>query len=113
MARFQSLPDRIDCITTTIPDSVMCQAYGMNIACNLTINCSVTGQFKNRLEITVGCCLWTVPAGIQNMFIEVWGSGGGGGGSGNCCCCSQGPGGGAGGYAAVQVSTVAGCQYTV
>jgi len=114
MARFQTLPDRIDCITTTIPDAAMCQNYGAVNTCYLAVSNTVTNT-KQRLEVTAatGCCAWTVPANISQVFIEVWGAGGGGGGNGNCCCCSQGPGGGGGGYAAIQIATTPGCVYTV
>ena len=115
MARFQSLPDRIDTITTSISDQAMCQNYGMVTTCNLVINTPTAATTKPRVEVTspCACCAWTVPTGITTIFIEVWGAGGGGGGSGNCCCCSQGPGGGGGGYVSQTITTVPGCVYTL
>ena len=114
MARFQTLPDRVDCICVSVPDSQMCQNHGVSLSCNLTVNCcTVIPNTKTRFEKYIGCCLWTVPAGICQIFIEMWGAGGGGAGHGNCCCCSAGTGGSAGAYAAIQITTTPGCQYTV
>lgn len=114
MARFQTLPDRIDCICVSIPDSQLCLNHGAKISCNLTVNCCTTlTNIKQRYEQTVGSSTFTVPAGICQIFIEMWGAGGGGAGPGNCCCCSTGTGGSAGAYAAIQITTTPGCQYTV
>ena len=112
MARFQQLPDRIDCITTTVPDTVMCQSYGASWNCIITIT-GAGGSTKNRVDVFATSCSWTVPSGICNIFIEAWGPGGGGGGNGDCCCCTQGTGGGSGGYVAAQITTVPGCVYTI
>lgn len=108
MARYQDLPNRTDTITVAIDDQSMCYNYGA-----LT-NCLAGGVIgKNHVYVTAptGSCTWTVPDGVTNIFIEIWGAGGGGGGNGNCCCCSSGPGGGAGGYIAATIPTAAGCQY--
>lgn len=110
MARFQTLPDRTDCITTSIPDITMCQNYGMVTSCNL----SITIAGKNQLLVYGNCCCaWTVPTGVCSIVIEAWGAGGGGGGYSECCCCAHGPGGGAGGYIAATIPTTPGCQYTI
>lgn len=114
MARFQTLPDRIDCICVSVPDRQMCQNNGITISCNLTINqAAPPSQTKRSLDVTstVGSCSWTVPTGITSIFIEIWGAGGGGGGNGNCCCCTAGPGGGGGGYVSVTIPTAGGCVY--
>jgi len=93
----------------------MCQNYGVAISCNIVVNCVTPNNAKPRVEVTspCGCCAWTVPANISNIFIEIWGAGGGGGGSGGCDCCTQGVGGAAGGYVAAQISTCPGCVYTL
>ena len=116
MARFQTLPDRIDCICVSVPDRQMCQNNGITISCNLTINqASPVSQTKRTLDITTvcGCCLWTIPAGISTIYVELWGAGGGGGGPGNCCCCNAGPGGGSGSYASATIAVSGGSQLTV
>ena len=33
------------------------------------------------------CCLWTVPTGVRNLYIEVWGAGGNGNGFCSCNRC--------------------------
>lgn len=109
MARYQDLPNRTDTIVVPVDDASMCYNYGSTMQC-------LFGTFnKNQLTVltTCGCCAWTVPTGVTNIFIEMWGAGGGGGGNGNCCCCSAGIGGGAGGYIAATIPTVAGCVYTI
>jgi len=59
------------------------------------------------------CCAWTVPTGVQQIIIEIWG-GGGGGGQGPVCCCYQGSSGGGGGaYSRKTLSVVAGSSYTI
>ena len=58
------------------------------------------------------CCAWTVPNNASWVTFEIWGGGGGGAGS---CCCQSGPGAGAGAYAVqtVNLTTYAGCTYTI
>lgn len=110
MARYQQLPDRIDCITTTIPDAAMCQNNGMAVSCILNISAA---GLRNILTVTSGCCLWTVPSSVNSIVVEAWGGGGGGGSYFECCCCAQGVGGGGGGYMSLTVATAPGCQYTL
>lgn len=54
------------------------------------------------------CCLWTAPAGVTWVSVEMWG--GGGGGAGNCCC-HFGTSGGAGSYSRKIVDVTAGQAY--
>ena len=59
------------------------------------------------------CCLWTVPAGVKRLHIELWGSGGNGAGTCSCNRCHHFRGAGGGMYTSKMISTVEGCQYTV
>jgi hypothetical protein len=59
------------------------------------------------------CCLWTVPAKVNSMFIEAWGAGGGGHGACDCNRCQHYRGAGGGYYASKYITTAPGCQYTV
>jgi hypothetical protein len=57
------------------------------------------------------CCLFTIPAGVTWLGVELWG--GGGGGAGHCCCKSGWPG-GSGSYARkIMTGLTAGAQYTM
>ena len=59
------------------------------------------------------CCNWTVPTGVTQIQVELWGAGGGGGaGSANECCGTH-PGGGGGGYAKYTLSVTPGTAYTI
>ena len=40
------------------------------------------------------CCLWTVPAGVTSITVELWAGGGGGGSNNHNNCCGSNPGGG-------------------
>ena len=59
------------------------------------------------------CCNWTVPTGVQNMWIQAWGSGGNGSGACSCNRCHHFLGAGGGYYNSKMIATTAGCQYTV
>lgn len=59
------------------------------------------------------CCLWTVPAKVNSIFIEAWGAGGGGHGACDCNRCQHYRGAGGGYYASKYITTAPGCQYTV
>lgn len=94
---------------------------------SLTRMCACVGPgnpFKSQCVITVfdgRCasagstnfldCTWTVPTGVQRVFIQMW-AGGGGGGRG-CGPAGRGMGhpGGAGGYSAFTMCVNAGEQY--
>ena len=67
-----------------------------------------TGALNNGGQ----CCAWTVPSNASWVTFEIWGGGGGGAGS---CCCQSGSGAGAGAYAVqtVNLTTYAGCVYTI
>ena len=106
MARYQSLPDRIDTVCTTISDQAMCVNYGMVNDC-----CIIAANGKCQLNVINGSCAWTVPPGVSSIFIELWGAGAGG--TGGTAGAVSGPGGGGGAYTAVTVPTTAGCQYSV
>lgn len=54
--------------------------------------CATTGNTGNG-----NCCAWTVPNGVTNIVIEIWG-GGGSGAAHNCTCCGLATGGGGGAY---------------
>ena len=57
------------------------------------------------------CCLFTIPAGVTWLGVELWG--GGGGGAGHCCCKSGWPG-GSGSYARkIMTGLTAGEQFTM
>lgn len=51
------------------------------------------------------CCLWTAPAGVNWLAVELWGGGGGGAGA---CCCIQGWPGGSGSYARKIINNLSG-----
>jgi hypothetical protein len=109
MARYQSLPDRVDTVCSTVPDQSMCINYGVRIDCNITVantKCTFFG-IGNANSGT-----WTVPPGVCSIVVELWGPGGGGGGGGNGTACTAGGAGGAGGYASATIPTLPGCQYT-
>ena len=109
MARFQTLPDRIDCVCNTVNDQVMCVQYGNVIDC-----CIIYANTKCQLNVMSGCCCaWTVPPGVCSIFVEMWGAGAGGTGGSGCGCCAQGLGGGAGGYISTTIPTKPGCSYTI
>jgi hypothetical protein len=62
------------------------------------------------------CCLWTVPNGVTQINIEIWGGGGGGSVASNCSmcdCCARGAPGAGGGYSKKLLGVTAGSQYTV
>lgn len=44
------------------------------------------------------CCAFTVPAGVTQITVELWGGGGGGGSGYGAECCGQNPGAGAGSW---------------
>jgi hypothetical protein len=69
----------------------------------------------NGVQLGTGlCCAWTVPTGVSQIFIEIWGGGGGGGGGGWCWCCGFGTGGGGGAYSKKYLPVVtAGSTYTL
>ena len=57
------------------------------------------------------CCLWTVPANVNQAKFEIWGGGGAGGGA--CCCQMQMCSGGSGDYVRKTVRVIPGCQITI
>ncbi len=59
------------------------------------------------------CCLFTVPARVTRLYFEAWGSGGSGNGACQCDRCHHYKGAGGGYYAARNIATAPGCQYTV
>ena len=59
------------------------------------------------------CCLWTVPTGVNKLWIQAWGAGGNGHGACSCNRCQHYMGAAGGHYNSVVVDTQAGCQYTV
>lgn len=110
MARYQSLPDRIDTVCTHVSDQTMCLNYGNKTDYNITVantKCVYT-LVGNNNQAT-----WTVPPGVCSIVVELWGPGGGGGGGGNGTACTAGAGGGAGGYVSATLPTVPGCQYSL
>lgn len=59
------------------------------------------------------CCLWTVPAGVTQISVELW-AGGGGGGSGSADnCCGSNPGGGGSGWVKRTFPVSPGNQVTI
>lgn len=63
-------------------------------------------QYQNFREFTYSSSphIWTIPAGINKILVELWGAGGGGGPEG---------GGGGGGYVKAQIIVVPGKQYSI
>lgn len=59
------------------------------------------------------CCLWTIPTGVNRLWIQAWGAGGNGHGMCNCDRCQHYMGAGGGSYNSVMVQTAPGCQYSV
>jgi hypothetical protein len=59
------------------------------------------------------CCLWTVPAGVRKLQIQLWGAGGNGVGACSCSRCHHYMGAGGGYYNVVTIDTAAGCEYTI
>ena len=59
------------------------------------------------------CCNWTVPTGVQNMWIQAWGAGGNGTGACSCNRCHHYQGAAGGTYNTKTISTTGGCQYRV
>jgi len=109
MARYQDLPNRTDTITVPIDDATMCTNYGSTFTC--TINSQAT---KTRLEVIGSCqCTFTVPSGVNTIFIELWSGGGGGGGTTNCQCCTMGQGGGGGNYISTTLAVTPGDTYSI
>ena len=64
--------------------------------------------------MTSGCCCnWTVPAGVQRVYWELWGAGGNGHGSCSCRRCYNWHGAGGGYYNAKTLGVSSGNSYTV
>ena len=59
------------------------------------------------------CCNWTVPTGVQNMWIQAWGAGGNGTGACSCNRCHHYEAAQGGYYNSKMLETNGGCQYTV
>ena len=59
------------------------------------------------------CCNWTVPTGVQNMWIQAWGSGGNGSGACSCNRCHHFLGAQGGYYNSKMITTSAGNTYSV
>jgi len=59
------------------------------------------------------CCAWTVPPGITQIIVELWGAGGGGGAGSGATCCGTNPGGGAGTYSKRTMTVSAGQVVTI
>jgi len=59
------------------------------------------------------CCLWTVPTGVNKLWIQAWGAGGNGSGACSCNRCQHYAGAGGGSYNSVMIDTTAGCTYSV
>jgi hypothetical protein len=73
----------------------------------------VAGAF-NGIEQFTASNTFTIPAGITNLLVELWGAGGGGGyyKSGNPTDCLE-AGGGSGGYSRAVIAVTPGATYTV
>ena len=59
------------------------------------------------------CCNWTVPTGVQNMWIQAWGAGGNGTGACSCNRCHHYEAAQGGYYNTKMIATNAGCSYSV
>lgn len=108
MARYQSLPDRIDTFCTTVNDQTMCVNYGLVNDC-----CIIAANGKCQLNVfgATSCCAWTVPPGVSSIFVELWGAGAGG--TGGATGATSGIGGGSGAYTSATIPTFPGCIYIV
>ena len=78
---------------------------------------SAVGSTPVNREIFNSSGTWTVPAGVSQITVFVWGAGGGAGGSesggsGNYCAMS-GQGGGGGAYAQATISVTSGDTYNI
>ena len=59
------------------------------------------------------CCNWSVPSGVNNMWVQAWGAGGNGTGACSCNRCQHYQAGGGGYYNSKMIQTNSNCSYTV
>lgn len=59
------------------------------------------------------CCQWTVPSGVRQITVELWGAGGGGGSASADNCCGANPGGSAGSYVKKSIAVTPGDVVTI
>lgn len=67
--------------------------------------CSTVGNWRCGAS-----CTFTVPAGVTRVQFQLWGPGGN---TAQNCCCGGSPFGPSGAWAAFQMNTTPGCQYTI
>jgi hypothetical protein len=65
----------------------------------------------NKMQAFTASGTWTRPAGVNNVYVKVWGAGGGGGGSGNITGAAGG--GGGGGYCEAYIAVTGNVTVTI
>ena len=87
---------------------------GADLASPLNTTYGVKWFYGSPGACTPGCCcLWTVPAGVKKLHIQIWGAGGNGSGACSCNRCHHYMGASGGFYNTKTIDTVAGCTYSV
>lgn len=80
----------------TAPSQPFCARTLEVYGCSPDLTAGEKGCCCQGVTQPVGCCCaWTVPAGVTQITVELWGGGGGGGSGAAANCCGQVPGGGA------------------
>lgn len=86
------------------------EVYG----CTPDLTAGEIGTCTQGTYTPVGCCCaWTVPAGVTQIIVELWGAGGGGGSGASANCCGNSPGAGAGSYIKRQITVAPGDVMTI
>ena len=79
----------------TVPSAPLCIRSLEVWGCSPDLTVGEKGCCCQGVTTPVGCCcLWTVPAGVTSITVELWAGGGGGGSNQNSNCCGSSPGGG-------------------
>ena len=87
---------------------------GADLASPLNTTYGVKWFYGSPGACTPGCCcLWTVPAGVKKLHIQIWGAGGNGSGACSCNRCHHYMGASGGFYNTKTIDTVAVCTYSV
>ena len=79
-------------------------------------NCTygVKWVFGIMCRCSAGCCCnWSVPTGVQNMWVQAWGAGGNGTGACSCNRCQHYSSAGGGYYNSKMITTNGGCSYSI
>ena len=79
-------------------------------------NCTygVKWVFGTMCRCSPGCCCnWSVPTGVNNMWVQAWGAGGNGTGACSCNRCQHFQSGGGGYYNSKMITTNSNCGYSI